>query len=66
MSKSNEIINKIFEEKERQNLTYRVLAQRLKIDPKMLVNWKSGKNGISLEMADRILKELGITVIIGK
>lgn len=66
MNKSNEIINKIFEEKERQNLTYRALAQRLKIDPKMLVNWKSRKNGISLEMADRILKELGITVIIGK
>ena len=50
MNKSNEIINKIFAEKERQNLTYRALAQRLKIDPKMLVNWKSGKNGISLEM----------------
>ena len=66
MNKSNEIINKIFEEKERQNLTYRALAQRLKIDPKMLVNWKSGKNGISLEVADRILKELGITVVIGK
>lgn len=66
MNKSDEVIKRIFEEKESQNLTYRELAKRVGIDSKMLVNWKSGKNGISIELADKVLKVLGITMTIGK
>lgn len=63
--KNDEIVALIFKEKHNQGLTYRGLAQMIGTDPKQLVNWKNGTH-ISLELADRALKALGVSVTIGK
>lgn len=65
MDKSKEIQNLITDERRRQGITYRKFAEMIGTNARLLVEWKNGK-GISINMADKALKALGLSVTIGK
>ena len=48
-----------------QNLTQLECSEKLGVDKKTVQNWEQGKNSISLENADKLLKALGVELTIG-
>lgn len=66
MSKALEIQKLICAERERQNMTYKELAGEIGCTPRTIGMWKNGKVKITVDMADKALKALGISVTIGK
>lgn len=63
--KHNKIVSMILDERKKQGITYRELAKRIGVQPATIVNWKNGSE-ISLDNADKALKELGLSATIGK
>lgn len=66
MSKAQEIQELILKEWERQGITYQDFAQRIGCSTRSLSYWKTGENTITIDMADKALKALGLTVTLGK
>ncbi len=65
MEKNIEIQKKIKEERIKQGISIRKLAQMAKCSDRSIVYWESGKREISVNMADKLLKTLGIQIQIG-
>lgn len=66
MSKTNEIIEIIKKEKQKEKITNVDLAKQIGCTTQAIRNWLNGKRKISLENADKILKILGANMLIGK
>lgn len=66
MLKSEEIGRIISTEKKKQKITFKKLAEKTGCSSRVISMWISGERTISLNMADKILKELEVTVVIGK
>lgn len=61
-----EIQRLIMSERQKQNIPYRRFAEMIGCSPGRLVDWKNEKTHMSLDYADKALKVLGISVMIGK
>lgn len=55
----------ILRERENQGMTYRELSIRADISIQSIFHWKQG-GGITIDVADRALKALGVSVTIGE
>lgn len=51
--------------RESKGITKYALAKKTGFTYRAIVNWEQGKNSISLENADKLLKALGVEVTIG-
>ncbi len=65
-NKSSEIQNLIKAEREKQGLSIRKFAQRIGCASRSVLYWDRGERTMSIEMADKALKELGLTIELGK
>ena len=65
MTKSNELKEIIFNEMKAQGYSYRKMANKVGCHHETFARWKEGKNNMTLEMADKVLRALGISVTIG-
>lgn len=63
---SKEILHVVETEQEIQGITARELAKRVDCTDTIISYWKTGKRNISLNMAEKILRELGYKLIITK
>lgn len=60
-------IGKIIKEQRlKNNISISNLAKKIGCTERAIFYWESGERSISLENADKILKELNITLTIGK
>ena len=66
MNKNKEIISKIVSEKERQGISSPQLAKKVGCTAQAIRYWLKGERQISLYMADKLLKTLDISCVIGK
>lgn len=60
------LIKLIKEERVRQGLSLRELARKAGVSDSAIHNWEKGRNKLTVENADKILKALGLTISIGK
>ena len=51
--------------RESKGITKYALAKKTGFTHRAIVNWEQGKNSISLENADKLLKALGVELTIG-
>lgn len=58
--------NLIREEREKQGIGVLELAKKVGVTRRAIQYWESGSRGISLENADKVLKALNISIIIGE
>lgn len=65
MKKNLEIQQKIREERMKQGISIRKLAQMAGCTDRAIVYWEKGEKEITVNMADKLLKTLGISVKIG-
>ena len=65
MSKNNKIVQIILEEREKQGISKKELADEIECSVRTISYWERGKRGISIDMADKALKFLGKSCIIG-
>lgn len=56
----------IIEEMRTQGISYREFARRIGCSKATIEYWKNGDRNLSVAMADRALRELGISITIGK
>ena len=63
--KNLEIQQKIREERMKQGISIRKLAQMAGCTDRAIVYWEKGEKEITVNMADKLLKTLGISVKIG-
>ena len=66
MSKALEIQKLICAERERQRKSYKELSEEIGCTQRTIGMWKNGEVKISIDMADKALKALGISAVIGK
>lgn len=66
MSKNKEIIEIILKERKKQEIPKEVLASEIGCSTRLINYWERGERGISIDMADRTMKFLGITCTIGE
>jgi len=60
------LIALIGEERKKKGITQKTLAEVSGISIKNIRGWEQGRNGITLENADKVFKALGVSVTIGK
>lgn len=65
MKKNLEIQQKIREERIKQRISMRRLAQMAGCTDRAIAYWEKGEKEITVNMADKILKVLGISMNIG-
>lgn len=65
MKKNLEIQQKIREERIKQGISIRKLAQMAGCTDRAIVYWEKGEKEITVNMADRLLNVLGISARIG-
>lgn len=65
MKKNLEIQKKIREERIRQGISIRKLAQMVGCSDRSILYWEKGEREITVNMADKLLKTLSISVKIG-
>lgn len=65
MKKNLEIQQKIREERIKQGISIRKLAQMAGCTDRAIVYWEKGEKEITVNMADKILKVLGVSMNIG-
>ena len=65
MKKNLEIQQKIREERMKQGISIRKLTQMAGCTDRAIVYWEKGEKEITVNMADKLLKTLGISVKIG-
>lgn len=65
MTKTQEVVELILKERERQKITFRDFEKRVGVSKTTMHLWKKG-SGLTVEHADRALKELGVSITIGK
>lgn len=51
--------------RENKGISQRELARMVGVDKRSIIYWEQGKQNISLENADKLLKALGIEITIG-
>ena len=61
-----EIQQKIREERVRQGISVRKFAKMMGCTPRSVSLWDAEERAITVEMADKALKALGVSVVIGK
>lgn len=52
-------------ERKKVNITQQELADRIGITRYAIMAWENGRKNITLENADKVLKALGVEIIIG-
>ena len=65
MKKNIEIPQKIREERIKQGISIRKLAQMAGCSDRAIVYWEKGEKDITINMADKMLRVLGVLVEIG-
>lgn len=65
MKKNLEVQQKIREERIKQGISIRKLAQMAGCTDRAIVYWEKGEKEITVNMADKILKVLGVSMNIG-
>lgn len=55
----------IKEERKKQGITIAELAKKAQVTRRAIYYWESGERGITVDCADRILKVLNISVLLG-
>ncbi len=65
MNKEREILKRIDECRKARGMTRKELAERLGCSVRLVHYWFRGERGISINMMDKALKLLGITVKLG-
>lgn len=65
MKKNLEIQKKIREERIRQGISIRKLAKMVGCSDRSILYWEKGEREITVNMADKLLKTLSISVKIG-
>lgn len=65
MQKNWEIQQKIREERIKQGISIRKLAKMVGCTDRAIVYWEKGEREITVNMADKLLKALGISMDIG-
>ncbi len=63
--KNVEIQQKIKEARVRQGISVRKFAKMMECTPRAVSLWDAGQRAITIEMADKALKALGLSAIIG-
>lgn len=67
MTKDEEILRIIVKEMEKEPLRAKDIAEKIGCTKRTVNYWKSGlRTTITLDMADKALKALGLTVTLGK
>lgn len=56
----------IKEERKKQGITIAELAKKAQVTRRAIYYWESGERGITVDCADRILKVLNISVLLGE
>lgn len=65
-TKSTEIARIIKKERIKQGYPIRQFAKSMGCTPRAISFWDKGERNITLDMADKALKVLGLSVVIGK
>lgn len=65
MSRNDEIVRYILEECEEQGISKRKMAETIGCSLRTFNYWLRGERGMSIDMADKALKVLGVTYEIG-
>lgn len=65
-NKSLKLQKMIEKERKKQGVSMREFARRIGCTSRSILYWDKGERMISVEMADRALKELGLTIELGK
>lgn len=66
MSRSEEIISFVIKKYNEQKISKKEFAETIGCTVRTLNYWLRGERGISVDMADAVLRRLGITYTIGK
>ncbi|MGF6376882.1 DNA-binding transcriptional regulator YiaG [Clostridiales Family XIII bacterium PM5-7] len=66
MSRNNEIVKLVKEKREDLELTRADLARMLGCTTRIVRYWENGERGMSIDMADKALRLLGISYTLGK